>query len=147
MATPKVCFYPLRQGNTQEFLVFACRLVDKASQLGHRVHLLVRDENQLNQLDELLWQFRADSFIPHQRLSEDQEAIDTLVTLGTETRLPKARDVLINLAGTVWDQHQQFPDIREIIPASEEERVLGRQRYRFYQEQGYAVETRQIPET
>ena len=147
MATPKVCFYPLRQGNTQEFLVFACRLVDKASQLGHRVHLLVRDENQLNQLDELLWQFRADSFIPHQRLSEDQEAIDTLVTLGTETRLPKDRDVLINLAGTVWDQHQQFPDIREIIPASEEERVLGRQRYRFYQEQGYAVETRQIPET
>ena len=145
MDMPKVCFYPLRQGNIQESLVFACRLVDKASQLGHRIHLLVRDEIQLNQLDELLWQFRTDSFIPHQRLSDDQEAIDTRVTLGTENRLPAERDVLINLTETVWDQHQQFPDIREIVPATEEERALGRQRYRVYQDHGYTVETKKLP--
>ncbi|MEZ5492549.1 MAG: DNA polymerase III subunit chi [Gammaproteobacteria bacterium] len=141
---PKVCFYPLRQGSTQESLVFACRLVDKATQLGHRVHLLVRDENQLKLLDDLLWQFRADSFIPHQRLSDDHKSLDTRVTLGTKNCLPKERDVLINLTETVWDQHAQFPDIREVVPASEEDRTLGRQRYRFYQDQGYTVETKKL---
>lgn len=146
MSTPKVSFYPLEQGGLDDALLFACRLTEKAMQLGHKVHLLVRSESQMQQLDELLWQFRADSFVPHQCLgSKDAESPpDCLVTLGTVGQLPEAREVLINLDETVWEQHQQFPDIREIIAAGESERSLGRARYRVYQAQGYPLETKRL---
>lgn len=146
MSKPKVSFYPLEQGGLDDALLFACRLTEKAMQLGHRVHLLVRSESQMQQLDELLWQFRADSFVPHQCLgSEDAESPpDCLVTLGTVGHLPETREVLINLDETVWDEHQQFPDIREIIAAADNERSLGRVRYRAYQALGYPLETKRL---
>ncbi|MBT8146179.1 MAG: DNA polymerase III subunit chi [Gammaproteobacteria bacterium] len=146
MSTSKVSFYPLEQGGLDEALLFACRLTEKAMKLGHRVHLLVRSESQMQQLDELLWQFRADSFVPHQCAgSKDAESLpDCLVTLGTVGHLPEAKEVLINLDETVWEEHQQFPDIREIIAADKNERSLGRARYRVYQAQGYPLETKRL---
>lgn len=145
MSTPRVSFYALKKGSLQDALLFACRLTDKAQQLGHRVHILARDEEQLRQLDELLWQFRPESFIPHQCLTGAEVPDDIRVTLGTGSVLPEHREVLICLAEKVWEHHGRFTDIREIVPADESERVLGRQRYRFYQEQGYPLETKQLP--
>ncbi|MCB1672301.1 MAG: DNA polymerase III subunit chi [Gammaproteobacteria bacterium] len=144
MTTPKVSFYPLGKGSSQDTLVFACRLVDKAVQLGHRVHLLARDAAQLKLLDELLWQFQAESFLPHQCLTGESVEADIRVTLGVTDQLPGQRDILINLRDSVWEQHRQFPDIREIVPADAEQRKLGRQRYRYYQEQGYELETMKL---
>ena len=146
MSTTRVSFYPLEKGNLEDALLFACRLTEKAVHLGHKVHLLVRSKAQVQQLDELLWQFRPDSFVPHQWLTDDdnESPLDCLVTLGTAEQLPPARDVLINLGDKVWDQHRQFQDIREIVAADDHERRLGRQRYRHYQEQGYPLETKRL---
>ena len=146
MSTPSVSFYPLEQGSLDDALLFACRLTEKALQLGHRVHLLTRSDSQAQRLDELLWQFRADSFIPHHCLTGDAEesTADQRVTLGTAEQLPAERDILINLDDKIWTHHQQFNDIREIVAADDSERNLGRQRYRHYQEQGYALETKRF---
>lgn len=67
-----------------------------------------------------------------------------MVTLGAAGQLPSTSDILINLDDQVWDHHQQFADIREIVAADDIERNLGRQRYRYYQEQGYPLETKRL---
>ena len=146
MSTPKVSFYPLEKGSLDDALLVACRLTEKAVQLGFSVHLLVRSESQLKQLDELLWQYRVDSFLPHQCLTgaESEGQPDCPVTLSTAEQLPPVREVLINLGEQVWDHHQQFIDIREVVAADDDERKLGRQRYRHYQQQGYSLETKQL---
>lgn len=142
----KVSFYPLEQDNLEGALLFACRLTEKAVQLGHRIHLVVRSDSQLKQLDELLWQYRADSFVPHHCLpvEESDQSVDCRVTLGTADHVPSDRDILINLGEQVWEHHGQFGDVREIVAADDNERNLGRQRYRRYKELGYSVETKQL---
>ena len=146
MSTPKVSFYPLDQGDLDDALLYACRLTEKAVQLGHKVHLLVRSQEQAEKLDELLWQFRPDSFIPHQTLplQDSDSQPDCQVTLGTQDQLPVTRDILVNLGTEVWDHYQQFDDIREIVAAEDSERNLGRQRYRHYQDEGCPLETKQL---
>jgi DNA polymerase-3 subunit chi len=146
VSTPKISFYPLDKGNLDDALLYACRLTEKAVQLGHKVHLLVRSQDQALKLDELLWQFRPDSFVPHQTLPLQDGACqpDCPVTLGTQDHLPETRDILVNLGAEVWDHFQQFEDIREIVAAEDSERNLGRQRYRYYQDKGCSLETKKL---
>ena len=142
MNQPKVTFYPLKTAAEDTVRQFACRLAEKAFQLGHRVHLLVSSEADAAQLDELLWSFRDTSFLPHLRLPADAANPDEPgVTLGSGTALPTEPGVLINLTNTLTEHHDVFADIREIIPDDETLRDQGRQRYRYYRERGYEVET------
>ncbi|MFM1897129.1 MAG: hypothetical protein RLZZ385_2203 [Pseudomonadota bacterium] len=140
---PSVNFYPLTATEPDAHLVFACRLAEKALGLGHRVHVHLDDPEQAQRLDQLLWQFRPSAFIPHERLdSADPEALATVrVTLGHGELLPPQPDVLINLAAQVCAQHRKFRRISDIVPAVQPGLDLGRQRYRFYQEQGYGLDT------
>ncbi|WP_174801194.1 DNA polymerase III subunit chi [Martelella limonii] len=46
-------------------------LVEKSLERGWRVAIQTASEEERDRLDELLWTFRADSFIPHGRDDED----------------------------------------------------------------------------
>ena len=149
MPVPSVHFYPLTNGDPRELLIFACRLTERACQAGHTVHLLTRSENQSQQLDELLWEFRAESFLPHRNLSQDKSTLEVeagseRITLGTAALLPAQKDVLINLTDQIWDQHQQFSDIRELIANEESALASGRERFRYYRDNNYPLQTMKL---
>ena len=59
----QINFYSLTQGDAESRLEVACRLAEKAFGLGHKIFIQVNDEQQRRQLDELLWRFKANSFI------------------------------------------------------------------------------------
>ena len=44
---------------------FACRLIDQVFHRGHKIYVHTLDSEQATRLDEHLWVFRPDSFIPH----------------------------------------------------------------------------------
>ncbi len=82
----------------------ACALAEKAFRQGYRVHLQVPDAAAAEALDELLWTFRADSFVPHCLLSSaaDASAPDTApVTVGASTPPPPSERSLLLLVGAV----------------------------------------------
>ena len=141
--SPKISFYPLQQPGDDAVILFACRLVEKAWQRDHRIHLLCRSAQQGQLLDTMLWQFRPEAFIPHQLIIDDTKDLQpgVNVTLGLQNAMPDQPDMLINLTGEVWARHDQFKDIREIVGANEEDRQKGRQCYREYQNLGYSPQT------
>lgn len=143
---PRVSFYPLQQDGAEPAAQFACRLAEKAYQLGHRVHLLVEDEDGARLLDELLWQVRAESFVPHQLLGQEESDGTAFapVTIGTPQQQPPAPELLINLTDRVWERHADFCDIREIVPADPAGRTLGRERFREYKALGYSPEALEL---
>ena len=63
---PEISFYVLPTESTQERQLFACKLVEKAYRSGVFSYVLTDSLEQSQQLDDLLWTFRAGSFIPHQ---------------------------------------------------------------------------------
>ncbi|MBI3562524.1 MAG: DNA polymerase III subunit chi [Gammaproteobacteria bacterium] len=118
----------------------ACRIAEKAYQTQHRVYLHVASPEQANELDTLLWVFRPGSFVPH-CLGDAPHAAATPVLIGNELPPPQAGDVLINLSDQVPGFFSRFARVAEIICGDEPSRQKGRERYKFYRERGYPLES------
>src|SRR5690554_6973133 len=61
----RIDFYILNSPSPDARLQYACRLAHKAWQQSRHVYLHCADEAEASRLDDLLWSFRADSFLPH----------------------------------------------------------------------------------
>ncbi len=140
----RIDFYVLAQATPQARLRFACRLAETALKRQHRVHALTADERAATELDELLWTFRAESFVPH-GIAEPDAATELPVTIGCDSATaPGSSEVLINLTPTVPACFEAFQRVAEIIDASDEGRRDGRERFRFYRDNGFEPQTHHI---
>jgi DNA polymerase III subunit chi len=126
---------------------FACRLAFKACARGERVHVHVDDSAQAADLDELMWQYPAEFFIPHElganpadgRAGATANAVATLapVTIDHRARHEPSDALLINLSSTVPPFASSFARIAEIV--IEADRADGRVRYRHYRHDGHPL--------
>ena len=62
---PEVVFYLIQAPTPDGVRHFACRLAETAWLRGRKVFVHTDSGNAARQLDELLWTFRQDSFVPH----------------------------------------------------------------------------------
>jgi len=143
----KVDFYLLGTGSNSRAL-FACRLAEKVWRLGHRVYLLAGDPPAANELDELLWTFSQGSFVPHAQYKQEEDAnhhADSHPVLIGHAEPPAAlNDVLISLSAEVPAWFGRFTRVVELVGASEDDKARARERFRFYRERGYPLETHNL---
>ncbi|MBJ9976138.1 DNA polymerase III subunit chi [Pseudomonas sp. S75] len=137
----KVDFYILPTDSLSVRLDFACKLCEKAWRLGHRVYLHCQDEAQRSELDERLWRFKGEAFVPHD-LAELH--LDAQVALGIGSDAGAHQDLLINLGAEVPAFVGQFERVAEIVVEHPSERQSARERFRFYREQGYALQDHRL---
>lgn len=139
----RVDFYLLAtHGDRRE--TFACRLVDKAYRLGHRVYLLAPDAATAETLDELLWTFSQGSFVPHALNPPDAEREDSPVLIGHGEPPAAFHDVLVSLADDVPPWFSRFERVAELVDGDESGKARARERFRFYRERGYPLETHNL---
>lgn len=138
----KVDFYLLGNGGDDRAR-FACRLAEKAWRLGHRVYLLAPDATAASELDELLWTFSQGSFVPH-GLADAADADDQPVLVGHGEPPAAFHDVLVSLAGEIPPWFSRFSRVAELVGADEDSKTRGRERFRFYRERGYPLDTHNL---
>lgn len=131
----RVDFYILPDENAAARDLLSCRLAEKACKMGHKVYLHTASEAHSRQLDELLWTFRAGSFLPH-ALSADAAQPPPPILIGSGGEAPPVHDVLINLAAAVPAFFSQFERVAEIVDQGAAAKQAGRERFRFYREHG-----------
>ena len=104
-----------------------------------RVFIYTDTQERAHQVDELLWAFDSDSFIPHNLVGEGprQGAAVEISWQAPTNRRP----VLINLTNTVPDFSAQFSQIIDFVPAEESLKQQARDRFRTFRQWGFAVET------
>jgi DNA polymerase-3 subunit chi len=89
-------------------------------------------------LDEQLWTFQEDSFVPH-TLNPDEMA-DCPVGIGHDPDdVRDHHDCLINLTPVVPRIFSRFETTVEIVTQAPDALAHSRARYRFYQNRGYDV--------
>ena len=120
----------------------ACRIAEKAFRAGHGVYLHVADEEAAGRLDELLWTFRAGSFVPHARWRGEGEPEEPVLVGRIEP--PAGPDVLVNLAPAVPPFFSRFARVAEIVGGGEAQRAAARERFRWYRERGYPLHTHEL---
>jgi DNA polymerase-3 subunit chi len=139
----RVDFYLLRDPEESARALFACRLTEKAVQQGHHVYINTESAVQLQQLDDLLWTFRAGSFLPHAvDDGQDHGASPVLLAHGREPA--DSHDVLVNLSIDIPPFFGRFNRVAELVGGDEKQRAEARNRYRFYKDRGYALKTHEI---
>jgi DNA polymerase-3 subunit chi len=145
--TERVDFYVLKSAAVKQRWAFACRLTEKAYLKDLKIVIVSDTLADAKALDELLWTFNEQSFIPH-RICLDEQSVDpaTPVHLTVEPAALPAADLLVNLAHRLPAQLERYARIAEIIDADEERRRLGRERFKAYRDLKFTLETHQIDE-
>ncbi len=139
----RISFYILKGEQEYDRRVFACRLIEKAYTQGHHIYVHTNNVREAEQLDELLWTYRADSFVPHQ-MSHEPGQEDCPVLIGHDSTPPRLMNLLINLSPEHPPFFSQFERVAEFINDDSDTKKQGRERYRFYQQRGYELESHKI---
>lgn len=133
----RIDFYQIGGDET----MFACRLIDQVYRRGHQIYVHTLDESQALMLDEKLWIFREDAFIPHALQGAD---LDVPVRIGFDQEPLEHQDVLVNLSGQVPGFFSRFDRVAEVVPVDENRRQAARENYSFYKQRGYSLDYHQI---
>ena len=139
----EVDFYVLKDTAPQAGMQFTCRLAEKIFKDGHQVYINTASEQQLRQLDDLLWSFRQGSFLPHAVYKSDNLET-TPILLGHATEPDGPSDVLVNLAEDIPAFFSRFSRVTELVSGDNEQRDAARTRYKFYKDRGYTVRSHQL---
>lgn len=138
---PEVTFYVLNSESLYDRYLFACKLIEKIYNSGKFCYVLLDSIEQCQRLDDMLWTFRAGSFIPHQIFNGVPPKITSQILLGTQNPPADWRTVIFNLSSQMPEIWQQAERILEILDNGETTKMAGRERYRIYKNTGIKIET------
>ena len=126
-------FYVLPDDAPESRTAFLCRLADKVLGKGLNVFIHVASEPEAERLDQLLWDYRADAFIPHGILNTKPDAP---VQIGWGDQLPEHRDVYINLHLDASEETLKFDRILEIVIQQPDILAATRKNFALYKQNG-----------
>jgi DNA polymerase-3 subunit chi len=125
--------------NIPDKAMYACRLVRKARVNQCKIVVLAADRQQLATLDEALWTFSEQDFLPHVTADNALASQTPIVLAASEDVELPHHQVLINLSGTTPRHFARFERMFEIVSTDEADIAASRERYRFYKTRGYPL--------
>jgi DNA polymerase-3 subunit chi len=143
MSQTRVDFYLLSSDKPADRWLIACRLIEKAYLRGHRIFVYCNNQQQAEHLDELLWTFKDDSFIPHNLQGEGPEPPPP-IQIGYDKEPRGFNDIILNLANQVSPFTARFKRIIEIVSDEEAQKEQCRLHYKEYKTKGYELLTHAI---
>ncbi len=153
----QVDFYIISEHSQKDSNQLVCQLCEKALEQNLSIFIYTESAEQAYLLDELLWTYKADSFIAHNNLfaqsirpSSKQKIFQYPVIIGSDlsteqtVNTPQDNHLLINLSSTNLIERyttitQKFSRIAEVVGKNNNEKAIARDRYRFYREKGYTL--------
>jgi len=134
---PRADFYLIDKPRFRDDpLLLVCELAKRAFDSGQPALILARSIDQAEQLDEKLWEFDADAFVPHQIAGDDDDAITPVLIVPPYATTPD-RALVINLREDCAPG--LFERVLEVVPADENERLGSRNRWKTYKAAGFDV--------
>ena len=134
---PRADFYLIQKERFREDpLLLVCELAKRGYAANLPMLVLARDTAQAEALDDLLWSFDPDEYLPHQIAGDDEDELCPILIATPELAVP-ARPLLVNLrdgvpAGT-------FDRVLEVVPADPSARGPLRERWKHYQSLGFEL--------
>jgi DNA polymerase-3 subunit chi len=134
---PRADFYLIAKPRfSEQPLMLVCELARKAYAAQQPTLILTRDFAQAEALDELLWSFDEDTYIPHQLAGDDDDEHTAVLIVppGIEATV---RALTINLREECPQSYGAR--VLEVVAAEPAERDGSRIRWREYQRLGFEV--------
>jgi DNA polymerase III subunit chi len=136
---PRADFYLIAKPRFLEKpLLLVCELARKANDAGQPLLILAASAVQAELLDEMLWEFDPDAYVPHQiaGMDEDDEITPVLI-VPPEFEAPM-RPLVLNLRSE--PVAGGFERVLEVVPADASAREPLRKRWTHYKGAGLEVQ-------
>jgi DNA polymerase-3 subunit chi len=130
----RIEFYAIVTRFQTEPLQLVCRICEKACAAGQPLAVLVDDQETAEALDQLLWEFKPDAYVPHQ-IAGDEDDEYTAVLIVPPGAPHGPRPLWINLRDAAAPDGAER--LIELIPADDAAKTAARQRWRAYQARGH----------
>ena len=132
---PRADFYLIQKQRFREDpLLLVCELARKAFDANLPTLVLARDADQAEQLDDLLWSFDDDAYIPHQLAGDDEDDLAPVLIATPDTDTPM-RALVINLRDAAVPGNVER--VLEVVPADDNARGPLRERWKQYKSRGF----------
>ncbi|NVK00314.1 MAG: DNA polymerase III subunit chi [Oceanospirillaceae bacterium] len=138
---PRADYYVLPQSDYDSRELFVCRLCDKLLRQNLKIHVHLRSEADLRQLDQRLWSFRPEAFLPHTILGSE---IKAPITLSTDEAAQLDADVLVNLGVDAPQNITQVERIAEIVVQDPEILSAARESFKQRRDAGWEVHNHKL---
>ena len=130
----QISFYLFEKSNARQ-VESACRLTRKILNQHATIWWYCTDSNLQIELDELLWTFDPQSFIPH-----GIDDIESSVCISAQ--LPPSHDwIIFNFNHHALEQIQNIRHIIEIVENNESAKQIGREKFKMYRQFGIEART------
>jgi DNA polymerase III subunit chi len=120
----------------------ACLQASYFYRQNQRTFILTEDKQHAEHVDEMLWAFDSDSFVPHNLVGEGP-VNGAMVEIGC-TQPKGRRNVLINLTTSIPSFANQFQYIVDFVPSNAELKQLARERFKLCRQWGFSVDNQQV---
>jgi len=142
----QVVFYIHSKSNSDQSLpahfAQACLLAAYYYQQNKKVFIYTDNKQDAFVIDEYLWQFDGDSFVPHNLVGEGPRYGSPVEISWLPPQHTRA--ILINLSQTVPEFKLNFQQIVDFVPAQEQLKINARVRYSAYKKLGYTLSTQDV---
>ena len=134
----QVDFYILPSQDEEAKHLFACRLAEKAYKKNYNIIIQTKSNETTQKIDDQLWSFRNDSFIPHEIIENEIDASKKSIIISSYHQ-HQTSAILINLSNLINKKSDRFERIIEIVPNDNEAKKEARVRFKQYRDMGHEV--------
>jgi len=134
-----VLFYVLAATTPAEQLKFVCKLVEQVQAQGKKIYIQVDNEASAAMVNDQLWTFRANAFVPHDLAATDRSIDECPVQIGWQQAPIAFHDVLINLSSTLPEFFARFERLVEVVIQEDVVLESTREHYRYLRDRGYPI--------
>jgi DNA polymerase-3 subunit chi len=132
----EIRFYHLQNQTQAQVLPL---LLSKALERGMRIVVKLRDEGQVEQLNDVLWTYNPDSFLPHGSQKDGNAALQPVWLTASEEN-PNNASVLITGQGAESAMQNNFDLCCELLNGQDAQDLeSARTRWKSYKDSGYTV--------
>jgi DNA polymerase-3 subunit chi len=132
----EVWFYHLERSTLEQTLP---DLLERTLQRGWRAVVRAREPERVAQLDEMLWTYREDSFLPH-GVDHEPNAARQPILLTTAAEAPNAPDALFVVGGAELGDTDSYERCMVVFDGGDEaELAVARAQYRAAKASGATV--------
>lgn len=117
-------------------LLLVCELAKRAYAAQLPTLILARSLEEAEVLDDLLWSFEADAFLPHQIAGDEDDEVSAILIAPPGAQVTD-RPLAINLREDCAEG--SFETVKEVVAADPAEREGSRRRWAEYRRRGYEV--------
>jgi DNA polymerase-3 subunit chi len=120
----------------------ACHLAAYYYQQNKKVFIYTENQQDAFIVDEYLWQFDGESFVPHNLVGEGPRYGSPVEISWLAPQHTRA--ILINLSQHIPKFNLNFQQIIDFVPAQEQLKINARLRYSAYKKLGHTLSTQDV---